>query len=382
MPPYRSKTGMKVLMVSKALVVGAYHAKLRALAEEGVDLDLIIPHRWGKQLPEISSAQSYRIHSLRCGFHGQNHVHVYIRLAATLDEIRPDLVHIDEESYSVVTYQMMRLAVKRRIPALFFAWQNIQKQYPPPFAWIEQYNHRHAVGAIVGNSEAGEILTRKGFNKPIARIPQFGVDPNLFQKLDRSELRKRLFDQSDDSLIVGYVGRLVPEKGIGILIDAVGMLGPHVKLLIIGSGPERDVIRHHVRSIGLDGRCVFLDHVASREIPDYLNCMDCLVLPSLTRSNWKEQFGRVLIEAMSCEVPVVGSSSGEIPRVIGDGGRVFPEGDENALAQCLREILDNPSVRTDVGRRGRQRVLDHFTQAQVAHETVEFYRRMLGASSA
>jgi glycosyltransferase involved in cell wall biosynthesis len=102
------------------------------------------------------------------------------------------------------------------------------------------------------------------------------------------------------------------------------------------------------------------------------------VLPSRTRPNWKEQFGRALVEAMACEVPVVGSDSGEIPNVIGDAGLVFPEGDVAALAGHLRRLQDSQDMRRDLGRRGRARVLDRFTQARVAEQTYQLYRQILG----
>jgi glycosyltransferase involved in cell wall biosynthesis len=100
-------------------------------------------------------------------------------------------------------------------------------------------------------------------------------------------------------------------------------------------------------------------------------------LPSLTRSNWKEQFGRTLAEAMSCETPVIGSNSGEIPYVIGDAGLVFPEGNAQELSACVRKLLDNPALYADLARRGRQRVLDNYTQEQIAQQTYATYQEML-----
>jgi len=101
-----------------------------------------------------------------------------------------------------------------------------------------------------------------------------------------------------------------------------------------------------------------------------------LALPSRTRPNIKEQFGRVLVEAMSCETCVVGSDSGEIPNVIGDAGLIFREGDERELAHRLHQLMDAPAVRESLRHRGRQRVLDHFTYAKIATDTVDFYRRI------
>jgi glycosyltransferase involved in cell wall biosynthesis len=113
-----------------------------------------------------------------------------------------------------------------------------------------------------------------------------------------------------------------------------------------------------------------------------LHRMDVMVLPSRTTPSWKEQFGRVLIEAMSCAVPVVGSSSGEIPTVLGDAGLIFPEGDVAALRVALRRIMLDATLRAELGARGRQRVLAHYTQAALARSYAEVYRSMLAPREA
>src|SRR6185437_12069671 len=121
----------------------------------------------------------------------------------------------------------------------------------------------------------------------------------------------------------------------------------------------------------------FAGAVSSQEIPQAFAEMDVMALPSLTRKNWKEQFGRLLIEAMACETPVIGSDSGEIPNVIGDAGLVTPEGDAQALAAAIARLGSDPALCADLARRGRQRVLDRFTQEQVARRTTALYQEVL-----
>jgi glycosyltransferase involved in cell wall biosynthesis len=112
-------------------------------------------------------------------------------------------------------------------------------------------------------------------------------------------------------------------------------------------------------------------------MPDFYRSVDVLVLPSRTTPRWKEQFGRVLVEAMACETPVIGSDSGEIPYVIGRDGLIFPEDDIDALAAHLRSLQEDAALRRELGRRGRQRVLANYTQARIARATAEVYRQML-----
>ncbi len=114
-------------------------------------------------------------------------------------------------------------------------------------------------------------------------------------------------------------------------------------------------------------------------MPLRLGELDVLVLPSLTRPNWKEQFGRVLIEAMACGVPVIGSSSGEIPYVIGDAGLIAAEGNVAALRASLQRLAGDRALRTELAARGRRRVLERFTHEHVARQTMTVYREILSA---
>jgi glycosyltransferase involved in cell wall biosynthesis len=129
--------------------------------------------------------------------------------------------------------------------------------------------------------------------------------------------------------------------------------------------------------LGIADRVSFLGRAPSTQAPQFYRTLDVLVLPSLSRPNWVEQFGRVLTEAMACGVPVVGSRSGEIPWVIAEAGRIFPEGDAGALASILVELAGDRAQRAALAAAGRARVLARFTQAQVAAETAATYREML-----
>lgn len=104
---------------------------------------------------------------------------------------------------------------------------------------------------------------------------------------------------------------------------------------------------------------------------------DALVLPSLTRPNWKEQFGRVLVEAMATGLAVIGSDSGAIPGVLGDAGLIVPEGDAEAITGALQRLYDEAGLRQALADKGRERVLQHFTHASVAQATVDVYRSLL-----
>jgi glycosyltransferase involved in cell wall biosynthesis len=128
------------------------------------------------------------------------------------------------------------------------------------------------------------------------------------------------------------------------------------------------------RQLGLEGRVHLPGVVHNADLPTLMNALDAFVLPSEMRRNWREQFGRVVVEAMSCGVPVVGSDSGEIPNVLGEAGLVFHEGEAGALASCLRSLLSDPAMRGRLSQAGRARVLELYSTERVAAQHYDVYR--------
>jgi glycosyltransferase involved in cell wall biosynthesis len=305
-------------------------------------------------------------------FNGHHHIHHYPGLATCVRAFRPDLIHIDEEPYNLVAAQATRLAQRSGAKTLFFTWQNLDRRYPPPFSIFERYCYRHASVALAGNEDAVRVLRRKGFDKPVEVIPQFGIDPEIYRPLPRVP---------HEGFTVGFYGRLVEEKGIDTLIDALALLPGDVRAVILGSGDVRDALEQRASEQGVSERVSFRSALPAEEIPAFLAGIDAVVVPSRTRPNWKEQFGRVIVEAMACEVPVVGSDSGEIPNVIGDAGLVFSEGDAAALAVHLRNLRDNHTLRQQLATAGRARALARYTQRQIARSTWDVYRTVLDHSA-
>ncbi|MEO1287400.1 MAG: glycosyltransferase family 4 protein, partial [Chloroflexota bacterium] len=198
-------------------------------------------------------------------------------------------------------------------------------------------------------------------------IPQFGTDHHLFKPANQMPQRP---------FTIGYIGRLVEEKGIHHLLEACAMLEQDWRMRIVGSGPLRDDLEDLANELHIAEHIQWIDWIASTEMPAQYQELDVLVLSSLTRPNWKEQFGRVLIEAMASGIPVIGSDSGAIPSVIGNGGLIFPEGDVEQLAKHLHDLQTKADLREILGKAGRQRVLDNFTHERIAEATVEVYREM------
>jgi glycosyltransferase involved in cell wall biosynthesis len=368
---------MRILMISKACVVGTYQRKLEEMARlPGVELSVIVPPVWrdpsGDLRLERVHVQGYTMFVDPMRFNGNFHLHYFPTIARRLHDTRPDIVHIDEEPYNVATWHALWLARRAGAKTLFFSWQNIVRQYPFPFSIGERWALRTIDHAIAGTDSAAEVWQAKGYRGPMKIIPQFGIDPEIFAPVER-RLDGRGF-------VIGYVGRLVPEKGVDLLIRALAELPQQSspwRLEIVGQGSERESLIRLARSLNLADRISFTGQVPSGRIPALYRELDALVVPSRTRPNWKEQFGRIIIEAMASGVPVIGSDSGAIPGVIGDAGLIFPEDNTKALAACLSSLMQDEALQCELAARGRARALEHFTHAQVAAQTVDVYREML-----
>jgi glycosyltransferase involved in cell wall biosynthesis len=370
---------MRVVMISKALVVGAYQRKAELIAQLGVDLTVLIPPVWrdrrGRQQAEARHVEGYNLRVIPIYFNGNYHLHFYPTLTRELEQLRPDLVHIDEEPYNLATWLAVRAARRAGVKTTFFTWQNLLRRYPPPFSWMEQAVYRACPVAIAGNQDAAGVLQRKGYTGKIQVLPQFGVDPEIFAPRCQEEQPD---SSSPQAFHIGYAGGLLPEKGVDLLLHAAAALQGNWRLSLVGSGSEAAALQDLACRLGIASRVELGKQLPSHQMPDFYRSLDVLVLPSRTLPNWKEQFGRVLIEAMACGVPVIGSDSGEIPHVIGDAGLLFPEEDAASLHRHLQRLLNAPQEGHHLGQAGRQRVLARFSMQQIAQQTVVTYKMVGG----
>ncbi len=371
---------IRVLTLSKPYVAASYRNKLVELSKiDGLEVGLVCPLAWGEQNYEKDDFER-RIwtRKLPILFNGKNHFHIYKNLKNTLREFKPDIVNVEEEHYSIVTWQAYRAALSLGAKTLFYTWQNIDKSYPFPFSNIEQYVFKHSSAAVSGNQEAADILIKKGFKGPLKVIPQMGVEidrftpPELSNKF-RKNLRRQ-FDLDQDGLLAVFAGRIVEEKGIQDVIDALSKIPKSEKInfLVLGSGPFLDQLKQQSNSLG-ETRIQFKSQVPSTDVAKYLQASDLMILPSLTRSNWKEQFGRIIVEAMAAGAVPVGSNSGEIPNVIGDAGFVFPEGDSRSLGDLLQGLCKNYDLIESKRSLATARAKSNFSNKIIAEKFADIF---------
>lgn len=355
---------------------------------DGVELMVVVPDRWkhyGRWRPlEISEDARNVIHPTKVRWPwlgpAQFYLHWYPRLKSIVRSFRPDVIDVWEEPWGLVSLQAARLRDRYAPQAklVLETEQNLNKQLPMPFEWIRRKSLSSADWLVARNPEAVEVCRAKGYAGPANVLPN-AVDADLFVPMDRHEARESL---GLCGRVIGYIGRLVPEKGLVGLLESLVRLPEDVSLLLVGQGPMEAELRTKAEELGLSERLHLLGHKPLSQLPTVMNALDALMLPSLTTPSWKEQFGRVIIEAFACGTAVVGSDSGAIPHVIGDDGWVFREGDIDDMARVLSQCLEvNQADQREAQQRRRERVLNEFTWAVVARRYMQVYQSALASGA-
>jgi glycosyltransferase involved in cell wall biosynthesis len=305
------------------------------------------------------------------------HVMRYGRALSSLLAEPWDLVHCWEEPYVAAAAQIAR-GVAPNVPLVLATFQNLSKRYPPPFNWIERYSMARANGVIAFGRTTAEVVAARGFDRiPLAVIPP-GVDLAEFRP-DESRRAATLarLGWSDGIPVVGFVGRLVPEKGIEWLTRVLDGMTTPWRALVVGTGPLEEMISAWAGRRG--DRVRVVTTAQHDEVPAYLNAMDVLCAPSQTTPRWREQFGRMLIEAFASGVAVVASASGEIPYVVGDAGLVIAEDDLAGWQQALEMLTTERLRRCELARRGRERAESVYGWPVVARQHLDFFERVMSS---
>lgn len=357
----------------------------RRLAHEvaaagGWEVTAVAPARFrgdfGWHATEARPGEACRVVPVPVHCSSRIHVMRYGRQLAELLREQWDLVHAWEEPYVASAAQIAR-AVPRGVPLVFATFQNIAKRYPPPFNWIERSALKRADGMIAFGHTAADVLRARGFDERPVRVIPPGVDVTHFSP-DRelgAAVRAELGWSDQACSVVGFVGRLVPEKGIATLMRALDRLDQPWRALLVGSGPLEPDVR--AWSLRYGDRVSIQTAVAHEDVRRFLNAMDLVSVPSRTTPRWREQFGRVLIEAFACGVPVVASTSGEMPFVVADAGMLVAEDDVDGWANAIGGLAANPSRRAALSRAGRRRAESVYAWPVVARRHVDLFEELI-----
>lgn len=388
---------MRILVASHTYIVDLNREKLRELArlDKNIEVMVVVPKLWKpggvqKKLVESKPVDegNFRVVPLSNFSKNQQGLLMFgFDLFDVLREFQPDIIQVEQGAKSLgyaqfITYnRLLNLKAKN----VFFTWWNLPYEVKFPLSVLERYNLNNTDGVVVGNQDGATILRDHGYKGAMTVLPQLGVDEQLFCPQNVLDLREEL-GITPQEFVVGFVGRFVEEKGLMTLAKALQGLGDRPwRWLLLGRGPLREPLEAWAKEQGLADKLTFVESVPHDQVSRYINLLDTLLLPSettyrfktLSSVGWKEQFGHVLIEAMACRVPVIGSDSGEIPHVIGESGLVFPEGDADRLRDCLLKLMENPELAGELAQRGYHRALADYTNRAIAQKQLAFYKELL-----
>jgi glycosyltransferase involved in cell wall biosynthesis len=354
--------------------------------ETGWQVYIIIPKGWkdefGNTLNDLSAAGVDEVIPLPVLANGNIILHAYrARVIRLLKQLEPDLIYMNHEPYAVATAQFCLANIRSvRVPFGFYSCQNINKKYRAPFSFAERLVYRNSSFALPITQDVSDVLTSKRFHgdRIVCPLP---LDPEKYHPRLRSNA-PAVFRQ-DGETVFGFVGRLMEAKGLRTLATALAKLRELPwKLLVVGTGEFQGELEQLFSSANVRSRVSFVGYVPHEQTPAWLAAMDVLILPSETQPNWKEQFGRVIPEALACGTAVIGSDSGEIPNLIkqSGGGLVFQEKNPEALAQALRVMITEPNRREKWACAGREWVTVNVSINAVAKQMVNAFQAAIGRS--
>ncbi len=386
---------MKLMVVGHPYLFAHNQKKYAAMKrlDPELRLRLVVPSRWRERFdpvdcqvhPALTSEEVVPLKAWPSDRH-MTYLHSPLRMAKILRDFQPDVIHIEEEPQALITAQtiVLQRVFAPRAAVTLFTWDNLLRRRRFPLGWLKErlraYSLRRVAAVICGNQRAAELLRAEGRCKGIIEIlPQYGLDIEEHKPGTERELRAKL--GLTDGIVVGYIGRLVEEKGLRLVIAALRQLRSQPwKLLLVGAGPLASEIKQWMAEF--PGRIVLVPAVPYEHAAQYLRCMDIFVLASLSTSSWKEQFGLALAQAMLLGIPAVGSSSGAIPEVLGPGGLLFEEGRAESLTPCLESLLVSTDRRRELGSIGRDFALENYTAERVYSQYVAAFQRSMSQTLA
>src|SRR5215210_2650290 len=369
---------MRAVVVSHRYADPASRAKLKALAGLGVDVTAIVPERWVSkegvtQTTRPGNDEGVQLATIPVrGIPSKPGLLLWNAkaLRRQLTDLRPNLVHIEEEPWTQPAVLGLRLARRLGVPGVLATAETLPHGYSIAQRLRRERSLRQAAGLVASNSLALALAMKRRPTLAHTVIPQSGITP-----LD-SRPRNR---QPEFSL--GFVGRLVPERGLDLLFRACVNLAGKWTLTVVGTGPSQEELETLAQRLGISARISWLGALPRDAVDEVWSRLDCVVLPARTTQRWVLTVGRAALQAMAHGVAVVATDSGVLPELVGDAGRIVPEEDVPALTAALQELYADRSECERLGAAGRRRVLEQFSDEIIAGKTLTFWRTLMPASA-
>lgn len=363
---------MRVVRIYHAGRDEAHRARERALVAQAVELRLVVPSAWPGPSAGLED-EPFDVVEVDVVRPGDVNRHRYSddgALAQAISDWQPDVVDVHEEPVSVVARQV--LDAVGTTPVIMYTAQNLDKRWPPPFAGMERRALSRVAAFYPCSRQAASVLRGKGYRGHVRVLP-LGLDPAVHRPGEQDLTAE---------IVLGLVGRLVPEKGLRNALDVLAAVRGQrpARLLVIGEGPDQAAGRAHAEQLGVADAVDWQPWRDAAGLAAAYRQMHFVLVPSRATATWVEQFGRVITEGMANGAVPVGYDSGSIPEVIGAEGVVTPEGDVAALSAAVLDLLADPPRWAALRSAGLKRAAEIDWPA-VASAMVEMYEQALRAGA-
>jgi glycosyltransferase involved in cell wall biosynthesis len=234
----------------------------------------------------------------------------------------------------------------------------------------------HATVSVNRDDYPARLVSEFGFSPARLAVIYNGVRiPERLPTEDECRGARARLDCPDNAFVVAYVGRVSQEKGVRYAVEALVGCNPRVHLLVAGEGNDLEASRTLAKRLGLGSRVRFLGYV-SEPMPVFA-AAHVAVVPSL----WNEAFGRVVVEAMGCGIPVVATAVGGMQELFDDGvqGRFVPKANSSAIANAIDRLFEDPERRRQMGAASRELAVRRYSTQRVAAEYGALYDRLTDA---
>ena len=376
--PTDPKSSLRVLFVSHTYVVGINQGKLAAITDRA-KVGLLTPDTWRSQgwdrvLPLETPFPDITMFPSKILFSGRGGAYLFnpFRIWQAIRQFKPDVLQVEEEVFSLCTLQLAIFSRLMGLPLVIFGWENMDRKLPLARRWIRDFVLSTASVILAGNRDGGHLLKQWNYRGIIEVMPQMGVDEEIFSP--------ELITSCNRKINIGFLGRLVPEKGIDLMLKAAQQLKQqhlNFEITLCGSGPAQQDLETIAQDLGVDDCVRWQGAVTHEQVPAEMAKFDVLVLPSRSVDTWKEQFGHVLIESMVMGIPTVGSTCGEIPNVINHPDLVFEENNAEELAAILSRLVGDQEFRQSMGEFCLHRAQQNYTHKRIAQRLHTLWQKVL-----
>jgi glycosyltransferase involved in cell wall biosynthesis len=356
----------KLIVISHAGIKRINRAVYRSLRQHVKELLLVVPDSLTLTSGQKIMAEERDEHDpelLRLKLVGANpRTYFYEGLFESFERLKPNVILLENDPVSKLSYQVSKWCKRNDAKLICQTYDNLRRDFKStlktlgwkgllkniPIHSLNFYMATRVDALLVVNNQSEQIFNNYGYSM-VFQIP-LGYDPTVFfvDNIDRTVYREKL-GVDPDTILIAYFGRLVPQKGVHFLIEALATLRSENWMLLLDHVHDSEnryasELKTLIAKNRLEQRVLYFE-ANHFEIAHYMRAADVSVAPSLTTANFMEQYGRAVQEAMACGCVTVVSDSGHLKNLVGQHELTFPEGNVQALISKLEYLIKAPHKR-------------------------------------